>query len=330
MDKQTVMYVTRALDIAINNVLRRQIDRLGEGVNSAAIAQSVLSSLRSLEGLQQGKMPNYNAWDAILYAAWYQPSHINMAYSLIRKVPSQFNPLSSGKSELSVEDFGCGQLAMQFGLLLAASDTLGSLGACPRISIRSTDPSAEMKELGWQVWHEFVAEIGEVKKYPTLHRLREACHRISFQHQASEDNVQWFSLLHVAYQESKASVRKAVEPSVEENCPEVILVTYHPGAKGNAFGPPDKSYEEEVYRLSEANLDLGWEFRRLTKLREWLYEEKVKGLLDNLENERFARSYLTAYPSNWVSHKFESECSVYLRADTIPLVNEEDLDDLPF
>ena len=319
MDRQTVMYVTRALDISTTTVLTRQIDQLIEGMDPKGVSQCVLSSLRSLEALQQGKMPEYNSWDAVLYAAWYQPSHINLAYSLIRRVPYEFNPLRWGKGALYVEDFGCGQLAMQFGLLIAASDALESLGGCPSISILSKDPSDKMKEIGWQIWREFKAQISDSKKYPQLQRLREAMARISFHNRFSEEYEHWVSLLHVAYQESKDSVQESVGPVVEENLPRVILVSSHPRARENAFCPSGWTYDKEVLCLSEGKLDLAVKFERLTNLRKSLYEKRVKGLL-NPKDEEFARNYLTAYPSHWVCHKFDSECSVYLRANTIPSV----------
>ena len=330
MDKRKLMYITRALDISITSVLKLQVDQLAEGLGPKVAAQSLLSSLRSLEALQQGRMPEYNAWDAVLYGAWYQPSHINMAYTLIRRVPYQFNPLLNCRTELYVEDFGCGQLAMQFGLLLVALDALEESGVFPRISIRSTDPSDEMKEIGWQIWRRFEAEISDSKKYPLLHGLREAMSGISFHGRLPKDCERWISLLHVAYQGSKDSVRENIGPIVEKNRPGAILVTYHRGAKENAFSPSDRIYKEEVHHLSRANLDLAWNFQRLTELRESLYEERVKGILDNLQDDSFAKSYLTTYPSTWVSHRFESECSVHLRADADPAVDQKDLDDLPF
>ena len=68
--------------------------------------------------------PNYDdEWLALLYLAWYGPSHINMAYTLFTEaIPQHDNTLDIGPSGVHLEDFACGSLAGQFGLVLAAAD----------------------------------------------------------------------------------------------------------------------------------------------------------------------------------------------------------------
>ena len=93
-------------------------------------------------------MPAYNIWDSIFYSLWYQPGHINLAYTLVKKVPEQRNPLISGRGSLFVKDFGCGELAMQFGIALAALDTFEAYGSVPDIAIFSEDNSKHMDFFG--------------------------------------------------------------------------------------------------------------------------------------------------------------------------------------
>ena len=148
MNSRTLAAATRALDAAISREAAKQFVLLRNGLDPEETAKAVHDSLRSLDRLRSGRMPNYDSWDALFYSLWYQPAHINLAYTLSKLIPREQNPLKSGSGSLQVVDFGCGALAMLFGLVLAATDTLQKLEALPRIAIVSEDTSQPMKNIG--------------------------------------------------------------------------------------------------------------------------------------------------------------------------------------
>ena len=201
MDPQTLKSVTRALDIAIDHVAKEQRTKLRDGRTDQQTAREILRSLRSLESLQAGSMPRYNEWDALCYAIWYHPAHVNLAYSLIRRIPSDKNPLMSGWRDLQVLDFGCGTLAMQFGLALAAADALEEQRVVGEITIISEDSSEAMVNIGWDIWNAFVREINEYPAiYGELDALRQVCGELKFMKIENAVGTSWLSVLHVAYE----------------------------------------------------------------------------------------------------------------------------------
>ena len=122
MDDKILKSFTKALDISITKVAKLRFAELSSQLNSQQIALQVLRSLRSFERLQRGAMPEYNAWDALFYSIWYQPGHINLAYTLVKKVPKEKNPFTdrSGKlfvRILAVENSQC-SLAWHWQLLI--------------------------------------------------------------------------------------------------------------------------------------------------------------------------------------------------------------------
>ena len=174
MDQKTLDAMTRALNVATYFVADEQLQKISIGKSRQEVAENIIRTLRAFRDLQSGCMPKYDEWDALYYAVWYQPSHINMAYSVIQKIPSHVNPLLGGKGELYVRDFGCGQLAMQFALLITASETFERCGSCPTITMESSDPCRSMTDIGWKIWRTFTDEISRIKDYPDLESVREA------------------------------------------------------------------------------------------------------------------------------------------------------------
>ena len=156
MNNRTLAAVTKALDTAIVSAADEHFNSLIAGLDDQEIVDNIHLALRSLERLQRGLMPDYDAWDALFYSLWYQPGHINLAYTLSQLIPHGNNPLRNGIGSLQVVDFGCGALAMQFGLALAAADALEEHQKLPQVAVVSEDDSEAMKEIGWSIWHNFV------------------------------------------------------------------------------------------------------------------------------------------------------------------------------
>ena len=57
---------------------------------------------REIRKLVVGRMPVYDEWGAMLYVLWYQPSHINMAYTTALQLLGRDDPDRSGDWPLHV------------------------------------------------------------------------------------------------------------------------------------------------------------------------------------------------------------------------------------
>ena len=308
--------VTKALDASIAHVATKQLARLTVDLSPKQAAEAIHCSLRSLARLQSRKMPSYDAWDALFYSVWYQPSHINLAYILARKMPKDRNPILSGGGSLQVVDFGCGALATQFGLALAAADT--SRGQTPRISVISQDSSKDMVRIGRNIWTRFVKEIANKKKYPELKKLRKVCAAMKTDNQDSRVATRWVTALHVAYEESAVEVREELDRRVKSGNPDLILVTTHPQNTQAAYAPrhsiSDK-YDEYEIVLKPQDYTLDRNFRTTSAFRQDVYHQKIDGMPELLCDcdKEFVKLYLTRYRTAWVTPKFESSGFFYTR-----------------
>lgn len=325
MDAKTLNDVTNALDLAIASVVETEFQRLATAAGPEQTARNVLRSLRSFERLQQGIMPAYDEWDAAFYAAWYHPGHVNLAYTLIGKIPAPHNPLKSGKGSLHVRDFGCGTLAMQFGLALAAADAIGERRNFPRINIFSEDSSQPMVAIGWKIWNAFIGEIASWRKYPTLKALRQVCRGMKFEAQRKDADTSWLSVLHVAYKENAPQVKNVLADRIRREPPELVIVTAHPRRWEFTFSPLPYGYYGNQSAFRGAVFSLEGEFTGTSKFRQDVYNDYVAPIdLPSDDDDHFAWNYLTKYPTGWVTRFLESKNFLYIKNQ------EDDLDDLPF
>ena len=151
MDKRMVM---NALDEAIATVAREEFDRLTRDSSPREVAVKVEGALKSLQSLQAGLQPDYDdEWVALFYILWYQPKHINLTYSMIKALLYGTEDVSELFDEkVCLFDFGSGALAMQFGIAIAAADTLHDGQRFSSIRIFSSDESDAMLSVGQRLW----------------------------------------------------------------------------------------------------------------------------------------------------------------------------------
>ena len=225
--------VKNALDKAIAAVAEQELTRLTKGLNNEQIAEKVVESLQSLDRLRFGKIPNYDEWDAIFYH-WYQPSHINLAYSIIKSA----NVLSD---RLYIVDFGCGALAMQFGVVLAAADAIERGQSITEIKIDSIDTSQAMVNIGQKIWEQFKREIVRTPNLRYLDRAYDIIQPIQFITQqidgierigfeqigfARRGNV-LMSAIHAVYNENRDDVQRSLRSIVDRLDPDVCFASTH-------------------------------------------------------------------------------------------------------
>lgn len=317
MNSRTRNDVANALDVSIADVAAGEFDRLATPLSDQQIAEQILMALRAFEGLQSNKMPDYGPWDALFYLTWYQPSQINLAYTLARMIPAGNNPLLTGEGNLQVADFGCGALAMQFGLALAATRTISAHGVCPEITVESKDSSDSMVSLGRETWRRFVQEIGDTYKYPQLEDLRQACDAIRTKVQTQTPaTTRWLTALHVAYEENAGEVGEAMDEVAAQWKPEVILVTARQIAEDWAYSPrPDAGYSESTVTLEADVVEaVGGSLEATTAFRlglHYSYSDKIDRLAKSHREESI--SYFLLNQVRWNPTNFESVCNLYER-----------------
>ena len=287
MDVATQAAVARALGASIADVAKKEFVRLSRGLSDQRITEEILLALQALEGLQSNERPVYDAWDSLFYLTWFQPSQINLAYTLARRILADKSPLIAGKGRLHVGDFGCGAFAMQFGLALAVAETQEKRDGYPKIAIVSKDRSDDMRYIGKKMWHRFIREIRDKGKYPELEQLWEVCVAIKILNRHGRvAATRWLTVLHVAYEENAKEVKSRLDTAVSKWKPDVVLVTAHPMAYEWAYFLDEPAayakHEEflgcEDLALCEGSLVATTKFRReLHKL----YQEKIDRLADS-------------------------------------------------
>ena len=264
-------------------------------------------------------MPEYCDWDSLFYATWFQPTQINLAYTILSKALSHGSPFPNRPASLHFHDFGCGALATQFGLAIAASELLDE-GYSPEIVISLEDSSQSMKDIGWMIWENLIREIDDETKYPSLGRLRQTCKRITpaaslsegrqFCRDLSLSESRWLSAFHVAYEENVSAANPYLKDLVGIWNPNFVLVTSHDMNRRYAFTPSRQDYRDHSTVFDEIGLGLYGDLAAVTNFRSELYEFKVAGLLGSQE-ERFTSNYLKSYPTSWVTRNFRSRNFLY-------------------
>ena len=227
--------VAKALDKAIAKAAKTEAKRLMELEDDKDTAKGIETALRDLEGLQKGAIPNYdNKWLPLLYSTWYQASHTNLAYSMIKAMAMRRDPeetILTHNGKLHVVDFGCGTLAMQLGVALAAADALQQGQPLTSIKIDLIDSSQKMIDFGLKIWRQFKKEV---ERNEQLASLSEACDLIHTKTLATGENPaiyrrysRWVSAMHVVYNDNREDVKKGLHKLYNVMMPHVGFITYH-------------------------------------------------------------------------------------------------------
>ena len=271
MDDQTKKTFANALDNALTTVAIWEYNRLSYRLNRDQITERIKGALNSLGNLQAGNIPNYDEWDALFYH-WYQPSHINLAYSLITSASADNIAIND---KLRVVDFGCGALAMQFGVALATADALERMQPLSEIRIDSLDTSQSMINMGQKIWERFKAEVN---KDSNLRHLRLACEIISPQVSSLTNSPlltnptsmvgvnrntawatawqsdSWVSALHTVYDANKDDMRRSLSSIVNKLNPHKCFATTHSSSE-NLLQEVWDFMDYDKYHLSRPTIE---------------------------------------------------------------------------
>ncbi|MXY47627.1 MAG: hypothetical protein F4Y44_11780 [Chloroflexi bacterium] len=234
MDEQTKQSVMKALDNALTTVAIREYNRLSYRLLREQVADITKNALNSLGKLQSGNIPDYGDWVALFYH-WYQPSQINLAYSMIKST-------AIVSDRLRVLDYGCGALAMQFGVALATADALEEMQSISEIRIDSLDTSQAMVEMGQKIWEQFKIEAS---KDSNLRYVSLACEIINPQiilltnlpsmigvnsntaWATAWQSECWLGALHAVYDDNRDNVQRWLNSIVDRLNPDICFATTH-------------------------------------------------------------------------------------------------------
>lgn len=276
---------TEALDKAITKVVCDEFNHISKNLSDVETAQKVEYALDQLSKLQRGVMPKYDEWVAPFYASWYQPPQINLAYSMITDMLTEtFDGVLAPTGKLYVYDFGCGALAMQFGVALAAADALRNGQKLDSVYIASSDTSEAMIGIGVKVWEQFKSEA---RKEPCLSFLSQACEMIEAQiingrpaRKSSADEIRWLSAIHAVYDTNEGDVQKCLCELGKLVSPNIVFLTTH--YKEDSLLCKASPFRNNQYEFSAWDVPplLSGEFRRTTNLRKRI-SEKIETELPN-------------------------------------------------
>lgn len=224
------------LDKAIAKVSRDEFNNLiqNQNLSDAEKVSKVGYALNQLDKLGRGAMPRYDEWVAPFYLSWHQPRQINLSYSMITDIvdkESTGKEILTDTGRLYVFDFGCGALAMQFGVALAIADALQKNQKIYSAYVVSYDKSKDMKTIGKKVWKQFRSEVSSAaQKDASLSYLEQACELIATDKPfrvPQNNEISWISAIHAAYDANQDKVKKKLDLLTNKIRPNVGFVTSH-------------------------------------------------------------------------------------------------------
>ncbi len=232
---------------AVIEALDKAIARAGLNALAAAMAkppysamepdarkQAVLAKSDALrESLGNLVPPDYaDDVTAAAYLFTYQASHIGLAWAMIGDMAQNrlnSNLLLTDSGKLHVIDFGCGALAMQFGVALAVAEAIENGEQIDTVIIDGIDTSKQMQEMGMSVWQEFSKAVDSGLRLEALSR---ACRLIEYKCHDNYRSVRqipdaevWLSAMHAVYQNNKNEIQRAFGHFRKNATPTAIFAT---------------------------------------------------------------------------------------------------------
>ena len=196
--------------------------------------QAVLAKSDALrESLGNLVSPDYaDDVTAAAYLFTYQASHIWVAWAMVQEMARNrpnSNLLVTDSGKLHVIDFGCGALAMQFGVALAIADAIEKGEKIDSVVIDGIDTSRQMQGIGMSVWQEFGKAVDSGLELEALSR---ACRLIEYNCHDNYRSVRqvpdaevWLSAMHAVYQSNKDEIKRAFGHFRKNATPTAVFTT---------------------------------------------------------------------------------------------------------
>ena len=295
--------------------------------------RSVENSLRSLDRLKQCDMPDYNDWDALFYLTWYQPRQVNLVYSILNGLKidgTDRNILGADIDKIRVIDFGCGCLATNIAVAVAAAGLAAQERHVPEIEIDCIDISPAMILVGERIWELFQNKM----RVPHKHPIRSVLDRITYKTHSSFSSIGepspnthcYVTAIHCAYERSHRLVRRNLQDLVLRFNPSGLILTTHL-SKSDILEKvtPRRQMNRQNYDILYNGPIDSWfsgETNMITKWRRALYENHLRPSESNSPDGvdyDYIRKYLSN-PVKWDSN--DSEVLLYIHRkmnETSPL-----------
>ena len=278
-DKQPItdVHAQGVIAQAITDVASEKFAKLAAASQPFEIVEKLTDGLIGLRDLRRGIMPNYNSWTAFCYLTWYQPHHINLAFTMLTELSGFIRSKifdAGGVDCFRWIDFGCGSLPMHTALYVASA--MGAVVPSPttRILSNGIDSSGSMMRTGVDL----VRAIGKIDS-----RLARGSENLRISAnlpaepggtRASVQTPTILSVMHTFYRENISSVASELGSLIEKTNPELILVTVHPSSDGlvdQAFSQHGDQYDMESKRYDYSQpLRFTGKLTSVTALREKL------------------------------------------------------------
>lgn len=205
-------------DRALERLADHEFAVLRRGRPVAALREQVYRALDSLGGLASGKPPDYDdRWVALLYATWYLPGQVALASAIADKL---FDARRHKNRALWIVDYGCGNLAMLFGVSLARGRRHRTR---PPIGLLGIDPSRAMRRLGERLWD----DGGELRDRRTHIASRPEDFVEGLEDQPTYATETWFIAMHAVYENNRDRLPEVLERFSKKYSPRETIVTCH-------------------------------------------------------------------------------------------------------
>ena len=197
----------------------------------------VETSQRIVEGLRIGcAPPDFDRLGgglsyAAACAAWHQPKRINLAYTVLRALRGNgvkggdIFGIANGRAHFV--DYGCGALAMQFAIAIAAAGSIWRGRELREIRIDSYDPMRKMTRIGQCIWDEFARLM---KLHYPKHPICEVFDLIQWKTHTELDTLpeatdaaRFLSAIDAVYETTKNQVKDDLESLVSKYAPAGFL-----------------------------------------------------------------------------------------------------------
>ena len=319
--------IRMGLNKAVTEVAGKQWTRLtGTIENRLHKARFTEKSLRSLDRLKQGNMPNYDDWDALFYPTWYQLRQVNLVYSILSGIKingTDQGIFGIGDENTRIIDFGCGCLATNIAVAMAAADLVARDHHVPEIEIDNIDNSPEMILVGERIWESFQNKL----RVSSSHSICSAFDKINYKTHNSISTLRnpsshtkcYVTAIHCAYAQSSFLIRKNLEDIMRRYNPSGLLLTTHSSKKEvlRSVTPYQVGDKQRFNIIHTGPVSFRYKDRAsmITKWRHDLYEKHLTPPEANSPNE-INYGYIRQYLRNPVKWDFDdSETILYFRRE---------------
>ena len=323
----------------------KQWTRLTGGIkNDIYRARYAEKSLSSLDRLKLGDMPEYNDWDALFYPTWYQPRQVNLVYSILNGIKidgTDRGIFGNGDEKIRVIDFGCGCLATNIAVAIAASDLATQDCQVPEIVIDNIDNSPEMIHVGKRIWESFQDKMRVQVKHPIcsiFDKINYETHTsLSTLNDPSPSTLCYLTSIHCAYRQSLYRIRKNLVDLIHRFKPIGLFLTTHSSKKKvlEKVTPYQVNFQYDLIHSGTIDSWFSGQASLITKWRRELYERNLRPPESSSPNSvdyDFIRKYLSNQVK-WDSD--DSETLLYIhrelnKASQVRFTGNDEVDDLPF